>query len=79
MTKTFSPSHFLEAIGISGIRIKREDIGKMLPICISDDLLNMCSEPFVTALGVRDACLASMKVKSVASSYGAFDRTVDPW
>ena len=58
--QNFFSFSFLETIGISGIRIKREDMGKMLPICISDDLLNMCSEPFVTALDVRDACLASM-------------------
>ena len=25
------------------------------PICISDDLLNMCSEPFVMALDVKAA------------------------
>ena len=49
----------------------------MLPICISDDLLNMYSEAFVMALDVRAACLASTKVKSVASFYKAFDRTVD--
>ena len=55
MTKTFSPSHFSGTIGISAIRIKREVIGNMLPICISDDLLNMCSEPFVMALNVRAA------------------------
>ena len=42
-------------IGISAIRIKREDFGNMFPICISDDLLNMCSEPFVMALNVRAA------------------------
>ena len=55
MTKTFSTSHFSGTIGISPIRIKREDTGNMLPICISDDLLNMCSEPFVMALDVRAA------------------------
>ena len=55
MTKTFSPSHFSGEIGISAFRIQSEDIGNMLPICISDDLLNMCSEPFVMALDVRAA------------------------
>ena len=50
----------------------------MLPICIPDDLLNMCSEPFVMALDVRAACLASTELKTVASFYEAFDRTVDP-
>ena len=56
MTKTFLPSHFFSGtIGISAIRIKIEDIGNLLPICISDDLLNMCSEPFVMALDVRTA------------------------
>ena len=55
MTKTFSPSHFLGTIGISAICIKRDDIGNMLPISISDDLLNMCSEPFVMAFDVRAA------------------------
>ena len=53
MTKTFRLLIFSGTIGISAIRIKREDIGNMLPICISDDLLNMCSEPFVMALNVR--------------------------
>ena len=48
-------SFFSGTIGISAFRIKREDIGNMLPICISDDLLNMCSEPFVMALDVRAA------------------------
>ena len=74
MTKTLSLSHFLGVtIGISAIHIKREDIGNMLPICISDDLLNMCSEPFVMALDVRGTCFASKEVKSVTSFYEAFD------
>ena len=57
MTKTFSSSHFFgdNRDQRSGIRIKREDIGNMFPICISDDLLNMCSEPFVMTLDVRTA------------------------
>ena len=55
MTKTFSPSHFFGDNRISGIRIKGEDIGNMLPIYISDDILKMCSEPFVKALNVRVA------------------------
>ena len=49
----------------------------MLPICISDDLLKMCSEPLAMALDVRAARLATSKVKSVASSYEAYDRTFD--
>ena len=50
MTKTFSPSHFSGAIGIRVFRLKREDIENVFPICIPNDLLNMCSEPFVSAL-----------------------------
>ena len=49
----------------------------MLPICISDDLLNMCSEPFVMAPDVRAACIAYAVVKSVASFYEPLNRTVD--
>ena len=37
----------------------------------------MCSEPFVMALDVRAACIAGTVVKSVASFYEAFNRTVD--
>ena len=51
----------------------------MLPICVSYGLLNVCSEPFVMALNVRAALLASTKVKFVTFSYEAFDRVVDPW
>ena len=36
-------------------RLKREDIRSMFPICIPNDFLNMCSEPFVVALNVRSA------------------------
>ena len=51
----------------------------MLPICISNALLNMCSEPFVMVLNVRAALLASTKVKFITFPYQAFDRAIDPW
>ena len=51
----FSLIFFSGTIGISVIRIKKEDIGNMLQICISDDLLKMCSEQVVMALDVRAA------------------------
>ena len=35
--------------------LKREDVGIMFPICITNDLLNMCFEPLVMALNVRAA------------------------
>ena len=41
---------FSGTIGIRVIIFKGEDIGNMLPICISNALLNMCSEPFVMVL-----------------------------
>ena len=34
---------FSRAAGIRTFRLKRENIGNMFPICISDDLLNLCS------------------------------------
>ena len=46
-------SHFSRAVGIRIFRLKREDIGNMFPICISNDLLNICSEPFVMVFNVR--------------------------
>ena len=46
---------FSWAVGIRVFRLKVEDIRNMFPICISNDLLNMCSEPFVVALNVRVA------------------------
>ena len=55
MTKTFLPFIFSRAAGIRTFRLKREYIGNMFPICISDDLLNMCSEQFVMVLNVRAA------------------------
>ena len=55
MTKTFLPFHFSRAARNRTFRLKREHIGNMFPICISDDLLNMCSEPFVMVLNVRAA------------------------
>ena len=50
MTKTFL--FFSRAAVIRTFRLKREYIGIMFPICISDYLLNMCSEPFVMVLTV---------------------------
>ena len=62
MTKTLSPSHFFfffggggGTIGISVIRLKREDFGIMFPIWISNDLLNTCTESFLMTLDVRAA------------------------
>ena len=56
MTKTFLPFHFSRVAVIRTFRLKREYIGNMcVPICISDDLLNMCSEPFVMVLNIRAA------------------------
>ena len=55
MTKTFSLSHFFGVVGIRVFRLKTEDFGNMFPICIPNDFLNMCSEPFVVALNVRTA------------------------
>ena len=55
MTKTFLPFHFYRAAGFRTFCLKREYIGNMFPMCISDDLLNMCSEPFVMVLNVRAA------------------------
>ena len=46
MTKTFFCLFiFSGTIGIRVIIFRGEDIGNMLPICISNALLNMCSEP----------------------------------
>ena len=56
MTKTFCLFIFSRAVGIRTFRLKREYIGN---ICISDELLNMCSEPFVMVLNVRAAHLAA--------------------
>ena len=47
MAKTFHLLTFSGAVGIRVFRLKREDIGNILPVCVSYDLLNMCSEPFV--------------------------------
>ena len=55
MTKLFCLFIFSRAVGIRAFRLKREYIGNIFPICISDDLLNMCSEPFVMVLNVRAA------------------------
>ena len=55
MTKTFLPIHFFRDNRDQVIIFKGEDIGNMLPICISNALLNMCSEPFVMVLNVRAA------------------------
>ena len=53
MTKTFLPFHFFSrSAGIRTFRLKRKDVGNMFPICISNDLLNMCSEPCVMVLNV---------------------------
>ena len=52
MTKTFYIFHFFSGYGIIVISFKGEDIGNMLPICISDGFLYMCSEPFVMVLNV---------------------------
>ena len=60
----FTFSFFSRAIGIRVFRLKRKYIGNMLPVCVSYDLLNMCSEPCV--------------LKFITFSYEAFDRTVDP-
>ena len=70
MTKTFLPFIFSRAAGIRTFRLKREYIGNMFPICISDYmyLLNMCSEPFVMVLNVRAASLASTKIKFLTFS-----------
>ena len=57
---------FPSALGICAIRLKREGIGNMFPKCISNALLNMCSDPFVMVLNVRAACLVSTKLKSVS-------------
>ena len=51
MTKTFSPSHFSGAVEIRVFRLKREEIGNLFPLCVPNYLLDMCSEPFVTAPG----------------------------
>ena len=49
MTKTFLPFHFFEGC-------RDQDFPSQKRIyCISDDLLNMCSEPFVIVLNVRAA------------------------
>ena len=53
MTKTFLPFHFFGDNRDQGYHFQREDIDNMLPICISNALLNMCSEPFVMVLNVR--------------------------
>ena len=45
MTKTFCFLIFPGTVGIRAIFFKREDIGNMLPICVSNALLNMCTEP----------------------------------
>ena len=80
MTKTFFCLFiFSRAAGIRTFRLKKAGIGNMFPICISDDLLNMCSEPFVMVLNVRAALLASTKVKFFSVSNKASDRAVDPW
>ena len=55
MTNPFLLFIFSRAAGIRTFRLKREYIGNLFPICISDDLVNMCSEPFVMVLNVRDA------------------------
>ena len=48
-------SFFSRTAGIRTFRLKREDVVNMFQICISNDLLNMCSEPFVMVLNVRAA------------------------
>ena len=53
MTKIFCLLIFPGTVEIRAIIFKREDIGNMLPICISNAPLNMCSEPFVMVLYVR--------------------------
>ena len=53
MAKTFCLLIFTGTIGIRAIIFKGDDIGNVLPICISNALLNMCSEPFVMVLNVR--------------------------
>ena len=52
----FAYSFFLGLSG-SGLSVSKENILEiyMFPICISDDLLNMYSEPFVMVLNVRAA------------------------
>ena len=56
MTKTFFCLFcFSRAAGIRTFRLKREYSVNMFSICISDYLLNMCSEPFVMVLNVRTA------------------------
>ena len=54
----FVLSFFSRTAGIRTFRLKREDVVNklnMFQICISNDLLNMCSEPFVMVLNVRAA------------------------
>ena len=63
MAKFFCLFIFSRTAVIRTFRLKRENIGNMFPICISDDLLNMCSEPFLMVLNVRAAWLASTKIK----------------
>ena len=46
----FAFSFFSRAAGIRTFRLKRDYVENMFQICISDDLLNMCSEPFVMVL-----------------------------
>ena len=79
MTKNFHLLIFSGAVGIRVFCFKKEYIENMLPICVSYDVLNVCSEPFVMTLNVRAARLASSKVKSITFSYEGFDRIVDPW
>ena len=55
MTKTFSPSHFIGDNRDQRYLYQNRRYWNMLPICIHDDHLNMCSEPFVMALDVRAA------------------------
>ena len=76
----FTFSFFSWAIGISVFRTRKEKVLEIcqFPICISNDLLNMCSESFVMVLNGRAAWLASTKVKNVPFSDEAFDRTADP-
>ena len=50
MTKFFCLFIFSRAARIRSFRLKREYIGNKFPICISDYLLNMCSQLFVMVL-----------------------------